>query len=88
MNDQRHDEAADKKKYIFFINQTKYESDLRHLTGAQIKARVADLPPNTGLSLEGHGDDPDLMIGDDDIVDLESEHGPRRFTLVPPATFG
>lgn len=76
------------KKYFYFVNNVKYESDLAELTGAQIKARIPDLQPNTGLSLEGHGNDPDRLIGDDEVVSLEKHHGPLRFTLVPPATFG
>jgi hypothetical protein len=76
------------KPHIFFINQDKYESDLPSLTGAQIKARVPNLQPGTGLSLEGHGRDPDRLIADDEVVELDTGHGPARFTLVPPATFG
>jgi len=76
------------KKFAYYVNDIKYESDLPELTGAQIKARVPDLQPGTQLSLEGHGHDPDQIIGDDEVVRLETEHGPARFTLVPPATFG
>lgn len=76
------------KKYEYFVNHDKYESDLPQLTGAQIKARIPDLEPGTGLSLEGQGHDPDRQIGDDEVVNLDTDHGPARFTLVPPATFG
>lgn len=76
------------KKYEYFVNHDKYESDLPVLTGTQIKARIPNLEPGTGLSLEGHGQDPDRLIGDDESVQLDTGHGPARFTLVPPATFG
>ena len=76
------------KVYTYFVNQDKYESELSSLTGAQIKARIPNLEPGTLLSLEGHGKDPDRIILDDESVNLDTEHGPARFTLVPPATFG
>lgn len=84
------DHAAAKAKYFYFVGETKYETDQETITGAQIKARIADLEPGTGLSLEGHGNDPDRMINDADILalDLGHGHGPLHFTLVPPATFG
>lgn len=81
-------DASKSKKYHYFVNNDRYESDLASLTGAQIKARIPDIQPNTGLSLEWHGNDPDRLIGDDEVVSLESHGGPLRFTLVPPATFG
>lgn len=76
------------KKYIYFVNNAKYESDLPELTGAQIKARIPNLDPTLQLSLEGHGSDPDRIIQDAEVVSLEKDHGPLRFTLVPPANFG
>lgn len=79
-----------KPTYFYFVGETKYETELSEITGAQIKARIADLAPGTGLSLEGHGHDPDRMIGDADLVSLVLGHGEgaRHFILVPPATFG
>lgn len=74
--------------YHYFVNNVRYETDQPTLTGAQIKARIPNLEPGTGLSLEGHGNDPDRLIGDDEVVKLDTGHGPARFTLVPPATFG
>lgn len=76
------------KTYHYFVNNIKYETDHNELTGAQIKARVPNLETGTGLSLEGHGNDPDRLIGDNESVSLDKDHGPARFTLVPPATFG
>jgi hypothetical protein len=74
--------------YQYFVNHDRYETDQPVLTGAQIKARIPNLQPGTGLSLEGHGNDPDRLIGDDEQVRLDTSHEPLRFTLVPPATFG
>ena len=81
-------ESKPPKKYVYFVDNQPYESDLPELTGAQIKARVPNIDPTFLLSLEGHGKDPDRIIGDNDVVSLEKHHGPPRFTLVPPANFG
>lgn len=76
------------KKYIFFVGRDKYETDQPKLTGAQIKARAPNVEPGDQLSLEGHGNEPDRIIADTDVVSLDSEHGPRRFHIVPQANFG
>jgi hypothetical protein len=83
-------QAAKKTEiYSFFVGTQKHETDQEQLKGAQIKAYVPDVPPGTKLSLEGHGNEPDRIIADDELVTLDERHGgPRRFTLVPPANFG
>ena len=83
-----HPQSEHAKKFFFFVDNVKYESDLPMLTGAQIKAKVANWDPAYGLLLEGHGKEPDRLISDTDSVSLEKENGPLRFTRVPPATFG
>ena len=74
--------------YFFFVDNVKYDSDLPALTGAQIKAKVPNWDPAYGLLLEGHGKEPDRLISDTETVSLEKDRGPRRFTRVPPASFG
>ncbi len=76
------------EKYTFFVGITKYETDRPQLTGAQIKAKIASWDPSHDLVLEGHGDDPDRPIRDDEVVSLEKVHGPLRFSSVPKANFG
>ncbi|WBY00044.1 hypothetical protein PE066_11170 [Ramlibacter tataouinensis] len=77
------------ESYKFFVGSQKYETGQVQLTGAQIKAYVPDVAPGSKLSLEGHGNEPDRIIADDEEVSLDERHGgPRRFTLVPPANFG
>jgi hypothetical protein len=76
------------RSYKFFVNGEKYETDQEALTGLQIKARVTDWDPSHDLVLEGHGNEPDRVIGDDELVHLDVEHGPRRFSSVPKANFG
>lgn len=71
--------------YVIFVNGRRFEVALSSLTGSQIRALVgADLEWH--LICEGHGDNPDQMLGDDEKVSLEQ--GPVRFFLSPPATFG
>jgi hypothetical protein len=76
------------RNFHYFVNQARYETDQASLTGAQIKARIPNLAPGTGLTLEGHGHDPDREIGDADVVHFDESGGPKHFILVPPATFG
>lgn len=80
--------APKPKLYVFFVNGIRYESSERSLTGLQIKARVANWDPTHDLVLEGHGHDPDRVIADDESVELDVEHGHRRFSSVPKANFG
>jgi hypothetical protein len=74
--------------YTFFGGREKYETDQSVLTGLQIKAKVPDWDPSHDLVLEGHGDEPDRVIRDDESVSLEKAHGPLRFSSVPKANFG
>jgi hypothetical protein len=78
------------KTYFFFVGTDRYETDLETVTGAYVKSRIPNLPPGSGLSLDGQGNEPDLPFGDTDSVSLDvgHGHGPRRFTIVPPANFG
>ena len=76
------------KSFTFFVNSEKFETDQQELTAAQIKARVANVEPGDKLSLEGHGDEPDRLLGDDEVVQMEKDRGPLRFTIVPSASFG
>lgn len=79
--------AEDKKKsFQYFVNGTKYVSDASNLTGAQIKARIANFDPSYQLVEEGQGDDPDKIIQDNETVSLTPP--PPRFYTVPPANFG
>ncbi len=78
------------KTYFFFVGTTKYDTDQEEVSGAYVKSRIENLPPNSGLELEGEGNEPNRPFGDADKVSLEvgHGHGPRRFTVVPPANFG
>lgn len=80
--------APHKSTYRFFVNGKPYETDKEKLTGAQIKGMVTGWDPTHDLSLEGQGDDPDRIIGDDETVSLDPKHGIRRFSSVPKANFG
>lgn len=83
-------ETKHPKTYFFFVGDDKYETDQEIVTGAYVKSRVANLPSGSGLELDGQGNDPDVSFADADTVSLDigHGHGPRRFTVVPPASFG
>lgn len=78
------------KTYFFFVGDEKYEAELAEVTGAYVKSRVANFPPGATLQLDGEGNEIDQVFGDNEVVSLVLGHGqgPRRFTVVPPATFG
>lgn len=76
--------------YFFFVGNSKYETELEVVSGQYVKSRIENLPPGSGLELDGEGNDPNTPFGDADQVSLKlgAGHGPRRFTVVPPANFG
>jgi hypothetical protein len=78
------------KQYFFFVGNDRIETELEVVTGAYVKSRIPNLPPGSGLQLDGDGNDPDKPFGDSDSISLKvgHGHGPRRFTVVPPANFG
>src|SRR5258708_23371790 len=76
------------EKYFYFVDGEKFDSESEFTTGATIKSRLAEAKRLYALYLEGHGNDPDTLIGDDTSIDLEKEKGPKRFYTVPPASFG
>ena len=73
------------KKYHFFVDAKRYETDESSMTGAAIKSQ-AGVAADYQLFLEEEGDTPDKAISDGEAVDLTK--GPRHFFAVPPATFG
>lgn len=83
-------ETGPKEKYFYFVGATKYETDLEVISGAYVKSRIENFPPDAGLELEGQGDEPNQPFSDTDTISLKTGHGqgPRRFTIVPPANFG
>jgi hypothetical protein len=80
-------EAARHPVYDFYVGKEKFETLCAEPTGAEIKAIVKDFPQGYGLELEGHGDEPNRLIRDDEKIHMDPHHA-MRFTAVPPATFG
>ena len=74
--------------YVFFVNKDRFETDQSALKAGQIKARVSGVEAGDKLSLEGQGNDPDRILQDDDLIELDTGRGPLRFTVVPSASFG
>jgi hypothetical protein len=73
------------KRYHFFVDAKRYESERSTLTGADIK-KEAEVTPTYQLFLEEEGDTPDKPISDSESVTLEGRI--KHFYAVPPATFG
>jgi hypothetical protein len=82
------DKKPEKEKYFYFVDGAKYESDVPEMTAADIKARLPNAEAGDKLSIDGHGDEPDRLLNDTDVVDLRKDKGPVRLTLVPSASFG
>jgi hypothetical protein len=74
------------KKYNYFVDNDKYESESPTITGALIKVSLPESKKTYSLYLEGHGNDADQLINDNDTVSLEQ--GAKHFYTVPPASFG
>jgi len=88
MSEHEQNENAQKhKKYHFFGDAKRYESEKSSLTGADIKA-IAGVTAAYQLFLEGEGDTPDKPIADSETVVLKEGEDTRHFYAVPPATFG
>ncbi len=75
------------KEYVFYVDATRYTTDQKSMTGAQIKAQ-ANVTPNYQLFLEEEGDKPDKPISDGETVEMKKGEDIRHFYAVPPATFG
>jgi CRISPR/Cas system-associated protein Cas7 (RAMP superfamily) len=88
MSEHEQNEIAQKhKKYHFFVDAKRYESEKSSLTGADIKA-IAVVTAAYQLFLEEEGDTPDKPIADSETVVLKEGEDTRHFYAVPPATFG
>ena len=64
-------EEAARALYVFFVGKERFETHRHELTGAQIKAMVRNWHPEDALELEGHGDEPNRIILDDETVPAE-----------------
>ena len=77
------------KTYFFFVGNEKYETDMANVTVAYIKSRISVLPAGSGLQVDGQGNDPDILLADENAsISLEIGHGeggPAPRADVPPA---
>ena len=78
-------EHENQKKYHFFVDAKRFDTDQESITGAEIKA-IAGVQATYQLFEEEHGDAPDKAISDAEGVFLSK--GVKHFYAVPPATFG
>jgi len=75
------------KKFHFFVDAKKFETDKHSLDGAEIKS-IAGVNPTYQVFLEEEGDRPDRPISDGEAVEMREGEHIRHFYAVPPATFG
>jgi multiubiquitin len=78
-------EKEHEKKFHFFVDGTRFDTDEESITGAEIK-RLAGIDPTYQVFLEEEGDTPDKQISDAEAVNLGGRI--KHFFAVPPATFG
>lgn len=71
--------------YQIVVNGQLFTVDLPNLATVQIRA-LAGIPTGHALMLEGQGDSPDLLLGEDVIVSLEK--GPVHAYSMPPTMMG
>lgn len=74
-------------KYVYHVDEDKYESESAQTTGAIIKSKLPETKRSYLLYQEGHGKDPDLLITDEMTVALDKNNS-KKFYTAPPATFG
>lgn len=74
------------KSFHYIVDGTQYETSASVLTGAQIKASIANFDPAYQLVLEGRGNDADSVISDSETVSLGPP--PPQLYTAPPANFG
>ena len=79
---------TEKKKYSYFVDDQKYDTDEPTITGALIKAKIPNFQAGYVLVLEGHGHEDDTPVTDTTVIDLASAHGHPHLFLKPPANFG
>ena len=77
------------KTYPFFVGKDRYEAPRAVMKVSEIKAMISSLEAGDKLQLDGHGNDPDRLLNDDEPINFEKDRGgPLRFTIVPGAGFG
>lgn len=74
----------EKTKFSIHIDGEQYHVEQSSMTGAQLK-QLAHKDAQFQVFLEGHGNDPDRLIGDAEGLEIRSG---MHFYTVPPATFG
>ena len=82
------EQESEKKKYSYFVDETKYDTEHSVITGAFVKSQIQNFDPQYQLWVEGQHGQPDRQVVDTDSFDLAAVHGHLKFFIVPPANFG
>jgi hypothetical protein len=72
--DEKNGKGQDKKpkKFEIKIDKQHFEVEAQTITGAQLRALpTPDIPADRDLFLDVAGSDPDILIADDRVVELE-----------------
>src|SRR5690349_15995529 len=80
--------GAGKKKYSYFVDDVKYDSDEVKITGVLVEAKLQNLPAGYILVPDAHGHADDTPVTDATVIDLEAPHGHPHLFLTPPANSG
>lgn len=80
----RNGDMPEKAKFVIHVDGQHYDVAQQALSGTQIKA-FAHKDAQYQLFLEEKGNNPDRLIGDNEMVEMENG---LHFYTVPPASFG
>ena len=72
------------KEYKLFVDGDKYESSESTISGAQLRD-LAGIPDNVQIFQAVPGQ-PDIVVNDETVVDLENHHGPVKFSTQSPGS--
>ncbi len=93
MSENTDKDGKQNEEEFFFYLETKVTAPKLVMTGAEIKQAIRAMVPTFdvthNLVLEGHGNAPDDLIGDEQSVNLDHRHGGHKhFFSKPPTNFG
>lgn len=72
------------EKYLLFVDGDKYEWTEETISGSQLR-QLAAIPQNVQI-FEHVPDQPDVLIGDSTVINLEEHHGPVKFSTQAPGS--
>lgn len=74
----------EKKAYALVVDHISFQHPDSLITGREIRA-LSNMANTAEIWLKGHAHEPDLRIGNGDIVALDAERAERFFSVAKPA---